>query len=148
MALERLVFRNGSDAELLCVARQDMDTEFVPADMMYSHIALGSMVMAALYTVVWFASRGDPLKESSEAFCAEPASCIAMQTFYPPLNLCEDPDCSEYMFMILDRKTKTCRWGAAIPSIFGMVLVSLVTLDLISHRLYKQAIQRASEFGQ
>ncbi|CAJ1430011.1 unnamed protein product, partial [Effrenium voratum] len=155
LSLKRLVFRNASGDKLLCVARQDTNKETIPADMMYSHIAFGSMVASALYVVVdlqnatiGLASRGDPAAESSEAGCATPPTCIAMQSYFPPLNICEDPPCSHYIFMTLDEETKTCRWRAPIPVAFVLLLITLVVLDLVSHRLYKQAIQRASEFTQ
>eukprot|EP00933_Yihiella_yeosuensis_P036679 TRINITY_DN30441_c0_g1_i1.p1 TRINITY_DN30441_c0_g1~~TRINITY_DN30441_c0_g1_i1.p1 ORF type:complete len:577 (+),score=74.77 TRINITY_DN30441_c0_g1_i1:52-1731(+) len=155
LPLERLVFKNGTGHELLCLARQDADTESIPPDMMYSHIAVGSMAVAALYTVidlethrVGLASRGDPATESSNAGCAQAATCVAMQKYFPPLNLCENPQCGQYIFMALDEETKMCVWKPSVPVVFVFVLVSLVVLDLLSHRLYKQAIRRASEFQQ
>lgn len=155
LALERLVFRNATGDELVCIARQDKITEAVPADMMYTHISLGSMAVAAMYTVVdlqnnsiGLATRGDPTSESSEEGCAKPVTCLAMQSFFPPLNLCEDPRCSEYMLMTLDETTKTCVWKTSVPVVFALLVVGLAGLDFLSHRLYKQAIHRASEFSQ
>ncbi|CAK9010015.1 unnamed protein product [Durusdinium trenchii] len=155
LALERLIFRNSSGQELLCVSRQDTNTEGTPADMMYSHIAFGSMVASALHIVVdlqnatmGLASKGDPAAESSQAGCAKQPTCVGMQSFFPPLNLCEDPPCYRYLFMIVDQETKTCRWRSPIPLLFTLLLVLLVVLDLASHRLYKQAIQRAREYNQ
>jgi len=155
LALERLVFRNATGAELVCIARQDTLPEAVPTDMLYTHISLGSMAVAAMYTVVdlqnhsvGLASRGDPASESSEDGCAKPVTCLAMQSYFPPLNLCEDPECSEYMLMTLDETTKTCVWKTSVPVVFALLVVGLAGLDLLSHRLYKQAIQRASEFSQ
>lgn len=155
LALERLVFRNESGVELVCLARQDTNSERVPADMMYSHIAFGSMVAAALYLVIdlenhtiGLASRGDAQAESSQEYCAVPETCIAMQSYFPPLNVCEDPPCQRYLFMTLDDDTKMCVWRAPIPMLFGGLMGVLVVLDLISHRLYKSAIQRASQYAQ
>eukprot|EP00931_Biecheleriopsis_adriatica_P094207 TRINITY_DN6788_c0_g1_i2.p1 TRINITY_DN6788_c0_g1~~TRINITY_DN6788_c0_g1_i2.p1 ORF type:complete len:377 (-),score=83.46 TRINITY_DN6788_c0_g1_i2:51-1181(-) len=154
LPLERLVFRNDSGDELLCMARQDTNPEGIPADMMYSHIALGSMVMSVLYTVVdlqnhsiGLALRG-PAGEASEAGCSPPPVCIGLQRYFPPLNLCENPQCSDYILMTLDETTKTCRWKKLVPTGFVLLLVTLVSLDMLSHKLYKQAIQRAREFSQ
>lgn len=156
LPLERLVFKNESGAELLCVARQDVDGERIQADMMYSHVAFGSMVVASFYTVVnWengtvaLASRGNASSISSDSFCSQKVTCSSeAQTFFPPLNVCEDPRCSDYMFMVLDQSSRTCRWAGYAPTLFVIVLILLVGLDLVSHRLYKQAIERASEHCQ
>lgn len=155
LALERLVFRNSSGHALLCVARLDTNDESTPVNMMYSHIAFGSMVASALNIVVdmqnstmGLSSKGDPKSESSEAGCAKPPTCIGMESFFPPLNICEDPPCHNYLFMTVDQETKTCRWRAPIPMFFGVLLAALVILDLASHRLYKQAIQRARDYNQ
>merc|ERR1711862_781620 len=93
--------------------------------------------------------RGNLTDESTDAFCAATAVCQSeMQTPFPPLILCENPDCSEYMFMVLDDDTKMCRWNRVVPVSFGFLLFSLFVLDLLSHRLYRQAIDRATEFCQ
>lgn len=162
LPLERLVFTNphrGSGSpgeELLCVARSDSDVSSQTADMMFSHIAFGSLVVSALYTVInlenatiGLSAKSDPPSESTSDFCAVPVTCTStMQTYYPPRNICEDPDCGEYIFMILDKETKMCRWGSAVPAGFVALLLTLAFLDLASHRLYKQAIEKASEFCQ
>jgi len=155
LPLERLVYRNGSGHELLCLARDDGDSRRAPADMMYWHIAFGSLAMSSFYAVVdlerhtiGLAPKGNVPKESSDATCASPPTCRGMQEFYPPLNLCEDPDCSQYMFMSLDEGTKVCRWMSTVPAGFGVILVGLAILDLLSHRLYKQTVERASESCQ
>ncbi|CAK0811942.1 unnamed protein product [Prorocentrum cordatum] len=44
--------------------------------------------------------------------------------------------------------TRTCRWSSAAPVSFAALLATLGVLDLISHRLYKQAIEKASEYCQ
>lgn len=154
LPLERLVFRNASGHELLCVARDDTDTSEPTADMMYSHIAFGSMAVTAFYTVVdllnhtvGFATKGNVETESSEASCIESVSCVGMQTYYPPLNLCEDPKCSDYIFMTMEDSTKTCKWSSVVPGAFGVLVVALAVLDLVGHRLYKQAVEKASEFS-
>merc|ERR1712232_1372197 len=155
MSLERLVFTNESGVELLCIARSDDDDALI-ADMIFSHIAFGSLAVAAMYTAVNLENhtvglwpRGDLEEESTNAFCAQSAVCqSSMQTLFPPLNICEDPDCSNYMFMVLDDETRMCRWNRIVPMAFGFVLFSLFLLDLLSHRLYKQAIGRATEFCQ
>eukprot|EP00928_Gymnodinium_smaydae_P008639 TRINITY_DN13141_c0_g1_i3.p1 TRINITY_DN13141_c0_g1~~TRINITY_DN13141_c0_g1_i3.p1 ORF type:complete len:580 (-),score=155.85 TRINITY_DN13141_c0_g1_i3:93-1832(-) len=156
LPLERLVFRGSDGAEYLCVARSDNDVLLNTADMMYSHIAFGSLVLAALYTAVdlenrtvGIATKGDPATEGTDGFCAARVSCVSsMQTYFPPLNMCEDPDCSEYMLMTLDESTRTCRWGPLVPFLFSTVVLGLVMLDLLSHRLYKQAIRKADEMGR
>mmetsp|Transcript_111553 Transcript_111553/g.221774 ORF Transcript_111553/g.221774 Transcript_111553/m.221774 type:complete len:255 (+) Transcript_111553:1-765(+) len=155
LALERLVFQNSSGAELLCVARGD-NYQAAAADMTSSHIALGSLAIAGLYTVVnlenytvGLASKGRLETDSTEEFCTHSVTCTSsMQTYFPPLNMCEDPHCSDYMFMMLDERTKKCKWTRTVPISFGVLLLVLVVLDFVSHRLYKQAIEKASEFGQ
>jgi len=157
LALERLVFRNSSGHELLCVARQDTNEDTTPANMMYSyaHIAFGSMVASALNIAVdlqngtmGFSAKGDPKGESSEAGCARAPTCVGMQSFFPPMNVCEDPPCHNYLFMTVDQETKTCRWRSPMPMFFGLLLATLVLCDLLSHRLYKQAIERARDYNQ
>lgn len=157
LALERLVFRNSSGHELLCVARQDNNDITTPANMMYSyaHIAFGSMVASALNIAVdmkngsmGISPRGNPKAESSEVGCAKSPTCVGMQSFFPPMNVCEDPPCHNYLFMTVDQETKTCRWRSPIPMFFGLLLATLVICDLASHRLYKQAIQRARDYNQ
>lgn len=154
--LERLVFTS-NDTEYLCIARSDPagGDSIYAADMMSSFISFGSMAVAAVYATidlesyrVGFAPRGSP-EDSSEAHCAANVTCVSpMQTYFPPKNLCEDPHCQEYMFMTLDQTTKTCVWAGAVPLGFFALLVTLALLDLVSHRLYKQAIDRASEYCQ
>jgi len=155
LPMERLVFLNASGDEQLCIAREDGDQRRGTADMLYSHIAFGSFAMSAFYAVidlkrhtVGLASKGDPAKEASDVSCSAAPACIGMQQFYPPLNVCEDPDCSEYMFMSLDEGMRVCRWMPAVPGAFAVLLAALVVLDLLSHRLYKQAIDRARESCQ
>lgn len=155
LPLERLVFNNGTK-DLLCVGRTDHEVDRHSANMMLEHIAIGSLAVSALYTVVnlkndsvGLASRGNAELESSNDFCIENITCIStMQTYFPPSNVCEDPPCSEYMFMVLDEETKSCKWTTVVPVAFGLLLAALVILDLISHKLYKQAIEKASEFCQ
>lgn len=152
LPLERLMFNNGTQ-DLLCLARDDSLSSKYTADMTSSHIAIGSLAVAAFYTVVdlsnktvGLAPRGD-ISEGSDDSCTQSVSCSSpMQTYYPPLNLCEDPPCSEYMFMRLDQESKMCVWSTLIPVCFGLLLVALVALDFVSHKLYKQAIAKASEY--
>mmetsp|Transcript_13168 Transcript_13168/g.29019 ORF Transcript_13168/g.29019 Transcript_13168/m.29019 type:complete len:530 (+) Transcript_13168:71-1660(+) len=154
LPLERLVFRSGEE-ELLCLSRSDDDSLAGLADMTSSHISLGSMAVSAFYMAVSLANHSVGLAprgqagEASSAYCAAPVTCPSpMQTPYPPLNICEDPECSEYLFTTLDEVTKMCVWNSAVPISFGLLLAALAALDLISHRLYKQAIERASESCQ
>lgn len=156
--LERLVVldESGTD-EMLCVARSD-DDAVVLVDMMFSHIGFGSLAVAAVYTVIdvstphqriGLISRGNVSAESTNAFCTPPVVCVSpMQTFYPPTNQCIDPECSDYMFMSLDPETKMCVWNRMAPISLAMSVMALVALDLFSHRLYKQAIDKASEVCQ
>lgn len=157
LPLDRLVFNNGTKQvqgqDFLCVARADSEATRNTADMMFAHVAIGSLAVAAFYTVVnldnktvGLAPRGR-VSEGSDGFCIDSVKCMSpMQTYYPPRNVCEDPPCSEYLFMKLDETTKMCVWSGALPLSFGILLVALVVLDLLSHKLYKQAIDKASEF--
>jgi hypothetical protein len=157
LPLERLVYKNDGQ-ELLCIARSNSENvEPVRANMMTSHIAFGSLAVAAFYTVInrenntiGLASQAsDIAAESTDAFCAKAAVCQSqMQTYYPPLNVCLDPDCAGYLFMTLDEETKTCRWSSFAPVLLVTTLVGLALLDLAVHRLYGQTIEKASEFGQ
>eukprot|EP00405_Crypthecodinium_cohnii_P037811 CAMPEP_0206539544 /NCGR_PEP_ID=MMETSP0325_2-20121206/8488_1 /ASSEMBLY_ACC=CAM_ASM_000347 /TAXON_ID=2866 /ORGANISM="Crypthecodinium cohnii, Strain Seligo" /LENGTH=681 /DNA_ID=CAMNT_0054037127 /DNA_START=459 /DNA_END=2500 /DNA_ORIENTATION=- len=130
--LERLIFTETDGSELLCLSRDDSDEESAPANMMYSHIAFGSLVISSLYTVVdlenhtiGLASKGNLEREASDDACAAARTCIGSQTYYPPLNLCEDPVCSVYMLMTLDEVSKTCRWASVVPYGFGFLLFLL-----------------------
>jgi len=154
LPLERLVFKNSTGHELLCIARADGDQWDKTADMTLSHIAFGSLAASALHTVVdlkankiGFAPRTKDLaKEAKDDFCSADISCISpMQTYFPPLNICEDPQCSEYMLMVLDEETKMCVWSKPVPVAFIALLLAVAILDLWSHRMYKQALDRASE---
>jgi len=162
LPLDRLVFHHSSGSELLCVARSDSQTvegsgmEVFP-DMLYAHVTFGSMVLSSFYTVInlqdntiGLAPRGNASKESSLETCATSVqhTCSVEQTFYPPQNVCKDPNCSEYMFMTLDEKSRICIWTSTAPVLFGVVLVSLMVLDCVSHRLYMRATQKAGEFRQ
>jgi len=156
LPLERLVFKNGSQ-ELLCLARADDDSTRSDVDMRFANIGIGSLAVSALYTVVDLQSHSiglapraaDPLAESSENGCAATVECSSpMQTYYPPSNECEDPECSEYLLMSLDEQTKMCTWSSAVPISFALILVTLVVLDFVSHKLYKQAIEKASGYSQ
>jgi hypothetical protein len=155
LPLERLVFKGEDGTEQLCVARADDEASRNEADMMFAHISLGSLVVSAVYTVlnlqnhtVGLASKSDA-SEASEELCTASVQCVsAMQTYYPPRNVCIDPPCSEYFFMHLDETAKVCAWSPVVPVSFGLLLVALALLDLLSHRLYKQSIRKASEFSQ
>lgn len=158
--LERLVYSDASGEEFVCVARAnetDMSqsqSATTQSPMTLSPITFGSMVIAALYTVV-DESRGIGMKsvgslsEVTDAYCATKTSCISsMQTYFPPLNMCEDPQCSEYLLMTLNDTTKMCTWTKVVPFCFGLLLFCLVGLDLISFKLYRKAIVDASEIYQ
>lgn len=157
LPLERLVFKSDADngEEKLCVARADDDSARSTADMIFTHVAFGSLAVAAFYIVVnlenrstGLASRGKD-SESSDDLCVESVQCTSpMQTYFPPRNLCEDPPCSDYIFMRLDEQSKMCLWSPVVPVCFVLLLVSLAVLDLLSHKLYKQAIQKAREYNQ
>lgn len=157
LPLERLVFNDErSGQELLCVSRADDEAVEKQADMLFAHIAFGSLAVAAFYLVanlennsMALASRGSTDLESSADMCIESVKCISpMQTYFPPMNLCEDPMCSHYFFMTLDETTKMCVWSSAVPLCFGLLLTVLLALDFMSHRWYKQAIRKASECHQ
>lgn len=150
--LERLVFKDAQGNEKLCVTRDDTESGTPTAEMMYSHISLGSMAVASFYTTInlanhsiGLASKGDPATESSEANCAKDVTCTGMQTYFPPMNLCEDPVCSEFMFMTLDEDTKVCRWSRLVPTAFGILLAALAILDLAGHHIYQKAVVTASQ---
>merc|ERR1719161_536553 len=154
LPLERLVFKNSSGHELICIARADGDQWDKTADMTLSHIALGSLAASALYTVVdlksnkiGFAPRTKDLSiEATTDYCSADISCISpMQSYFPPLNICEDPLCGEYMLMVLDEETKMCVWSKPVPAAFIALLFAVAILDFWSHRMYKQALDRASE---
>jgi len=157
LPLDRLIFNNGTNKvkgqDLLCVSRADSEAPYGTADMMFAHVAIGSLALAAFYVVanldnktLGLASRGSS-SEGSNGLCIKSKTCVSpMQTYFPPGNICEDPLCSEYMFMRLDDNTKMCVWSGAVPVSFGLLLTALFVLDLLSHKLYKQAIEKASEF--
>jgi len=138
---------------MLCVARSDYDTPDTRLDMMYSHIGFGSLAVSAVYTEVdlinnrtGLRARSNASVESTNAFCAEKAVCISpMQEYNEATNRCLDPDCSKYMFMYLDQNIKMCVWSVLAPVNLGIAIAALVGLEFFSHRLYKQAIERARE---
>lgn len=153
--LERLVFSNGTE-ELLCLTRADVEPGTNSIELMDNHISFGSLAVSAFYMVVnmsnssiGMASRGDARNESTQDFCAPPVTCLSpAQTYYAPANVCEDPPCSEYLFMTLDETTRTCQWTRAVPFACFLLLGTLAMLDWLSHRCYKQAIAKASEPSQ
>merc|ERR1712151_65850 len=108
------VFKDSSGTELLCVARDDSIPQDLGPNMMSFHITFGSLALSAFYAVfdlenhtVGFANRGD-LDAGSQAnqSCTPSITCTSsMQTYFPPLNLCEDPRCADYMFTTLDEST-------------------------------------------
>lgn len=156
LSLERLVFNSDSGEELLCVARAGRDGWMNSADMMANTITLGSLTASAMIVAmslendtIGLASLGDPAAEGTDQYCTAPVSCPSpMQTFYPPLNICKDPACSEYMLTTLDEETKTCVWQRAVPIGFMTLLFILAALDVLSHRWYKMAIlQAGGEFA-
>jgi len=150
LPLERLVFQNASGHEFLCISRDD-DAR-AGADMLFAHVSFGSLAASAMYTAVdlqtnrmGLASKGNASTESTDRFCSAPVTCKSpMQTYYPPLNVCEDPVCSKYLFMTLDGETKTCIWYRSVPALFGVLLAALVMLDFLGHRLYAQATEKAA----
>jgi len=150
LPLERLVFRNNSGHQFLCISRYD-DAEKDDVDMLFTHISFGSLAVAAMYTVVdleshrvGLASRGNASIESSNRSCSKRVTCrSAMQTYFPPQNVCLDPPCSSYLLMTLDKETRTCKWSRSVPTLLGVLLASLVILDLTGHRLYQLATEKA-----
>lgn len=154
LPLERLVFdAEGGLGELLCIARSDFDSPETSLDMMYSHIGFGSLAVSAVYTEVdlinnrtGLRARSNAGAESTDSFCAEKLVCISpMQKYNEATNRCLDPDCTKYMFMYLDHETKMCVWSVMAPLNLGIAIAALVALDFFSHRLYKQATDRARE---
>jgi hypothetical protein len=160
LPLNRLVFNNGTGKadgkEFLCIVRADRDGESsaISADMSRDRIKFGSLAVAAFYTVlnpanhtVGLASRGSPA-EGSDSLCLPSVSdqCSPMQSYFPPGNVCEDPPCGEYWFMRLDEASKECVWSVAVPVSFFLMLITLAALELLSNRLYKQAVEKAGEF--
>jgi hypothetical protein len=121
LPLDRLMFNNGTD-DLLCVARMDDEDAQNMADMMFAQVSFGSLAVAAFYIAVnlhnktvGLASRGQSsdwsTTEGSDSLCVESIECFSpMQTYYAPRNSCEDPQCSQYLFMLLDDNPR-CAFG-------------------------------------
>ena len=74
---------------------------------------------------------------------AEDVSCVGAQSFYPPLNVCLDPPCSEYVFVELDDDTKTCRWVSWGPPLLASFVLAVAIADFVVHKLYSKAVSRA-----
>jgi len=157
LPLERLVFKQSQDVneepvEQLCVSRSDKDDVNI-ADMMSSFIGIGSLVAAAMDiaidlkgNTIGIATRGAFKDHSTNNFCTPSVNCTSpMQTYYPPRNVCLDPECSKYMLMTLDEDTKTCVWAPNVPFLFSTIIITLGLLDVIGHRLYKSAMEKASD---
>ena len=64
--------------------------------------------------------------------CLPSTACIGESTLYEPLNVCLDPPCENYMFMMLaDDGSKTCVFAYGITSFAAIMLVLLAFgLDL------------------
>jgi len=151
LPLERLVFEEKNE-ELLCIARAD-DEKFHLADMPSAYIGLGALAVRALQVAIdlpgrriGLANKGDVFAESTNLYCTPSINCSsAMQVYYPPSNVCLDPDCSKYMFMTLDNYTKTCIWNPSLRYILVIILVTLGVLDILGHKLYKSAMYKARD---
>jgi hypothetical protein len=117
--------------------------------MLQRPIRFGAMVLQQLYTVIdlktgrlGFRNQANPPKSGTSA-CVGDVSCVGAQSFYPPLNLCLDPPCSDYAFVELDDETKTCRWVSWGPPLLASFLLAVAIADFVVHKLYRKAVSRA-----
>jgi len=151
LPLERLVINQGG-AEQLCISRAD-DEQFNLADMVTSYIGLGSLVVSALNVAIdlpgrriGLANKAFAAVESTDSHCTPNVECSSsMQVYYPPSNVCLDPDCSKYMFMTLDDDAKVCIWNPSLRYVLVVILVTLAVLDVLGYKLYKSAMYKARD---
>eukprot|EP00918_Siedleckia_nematoides_P103370 GHVU01225642.1.p2 GENE.GHVU01225642.1~~GHVU01225642.1.p2 ORF type:complete len:111 (+),score=24.83 GHVU01225642.1:40-372(+) len=62
---------------------------------------------------------------SSDAQCSRPAACVGEETFFPPNNRCEPPQCDLFFFRRLDPASMRCETR---PYAVASLVVSVAAL--------------------
>jgi len=149
IALEGLIVKDSSKTDRLCLTKGlPVPNDAGPADMLQRPIRFGAMVLKQLYTVIDLKNgrlgfRNQGSFKSGTSACVADISCVGAQSYYPPLNVCLDPPCSDYAFVELDDETKTCRWVSWGPPLLASFLLAVAIADFVVHKLYRKAVSRA-----
>ena len=110
-----------------------------PPDLYSRKIVFGSLAVTALRTLVAFnltsARVGlihDPgiVPRIKGPACIDPDICVGGQTYFAPLNMCEDPSCDAYFLRALDRETMTCNTTIYAYLVGGVLLVLFVAVEV------------------
>ncbi|KAG7380732.1 hypothetical protein PHYPSEUDO_006822 [Phytophthora pseudosyringae] len=127
-------------------------------NMIDSPIVFGAMVLDALGSVVFdgIRKRTGILKPSAmgtsakRATCLQPESCTGQQEYITHLNVCQDPDCSQYYFHSLNEDTKYCvidtSWTGVLAVTTALFVAAELFFSLSLRRLVVLSQQGANSF--
>ncbi|KAG4058236.1 hypothetical protein PC123_g6774 [Phytophthora cactorum] len=130
-------------------------------NMIDSPIIFGAMVLEALGSVVFDgATKRTGIRKPSSmsisaksdqqntAACMQPVLCIGGQEYVTHLNICQDPDCSQYYFHGLDEDTKHCvinlSWTVMLAVTTTLFVAAELFFSLSLRRLVFQSQQIAN----
>ncbi|KAG1688540.1 hypothetical protein DVH05_003631 [Phytophthora capsici] len=122
-------------------------------NMVDSPITFGAMVLDALGAVtlnelarrvgIRKPSAKADYEQQTNASCLQPVSCIGGQEYVTHLNVCKDPDCSQFYFHSLDGKTKHCvidpSWTVMLTVTTTLFVAAELFLSLSLRRFVSQS---------
>lgn len=153
VALERLLLPKGYDRVTSSSISQR--TQFNRICMMPTDdnsITFGTLAMSQLYwhilpKKIGYASKALTLSSSSPqvgCFSNAMSTCVGQQSVYLGLNVCVEPDCSNYFLLIFDPLSHSCVWSWTLFLLSSLVLVLLTILVFFSY-IAKRQIMKSVE---
>jgi hypothetical protein len=103
-------------------------------------ISLGTMALKSLQTVLNFETAQVGFVQTrvyttSFMNCLERPECKPWQVYHPDLNACRNYDCDSFLFFSFDETTNTCRVQFIARIGLGIVIASLVILEVVVFKL-------------
>ncbi|KAK1928701.1 hypothetical protein P3T76_015804 [Phytophthora citrophthora] len=143
-----------SAAEVARLQRLHGSTGIPVYNMIDSPITFGAMVLEALGAVtvneltrrvgIRKPSAKVDYEQQTKASCLQSVSCIGGQEYVLHLNVCKDPDCSQFYFHSLDGETKYC----VIDSSWTVMLIVTTTLLVIAELFLSLSLRRVVSQSQ
>ena len=82
---------------------------------------------------------GDADGAASQRQCAQRKTCVGLERFYAPRNLCLPPPCKNYYFQEIDPTTQECMWSWGFQATAFTALLLVIGGQLSTNYFYWEA---------
>ncbi|CEP00691.1 unnamed protein product (mitochondrion) [Plasmodiophora brassicae] len=148
LPIQNLLLPSSGGRRRICMFR-DIDA-FSSTAVQLRPISFGALAMTALFASfdmssaqrVGLANQPGINGTGANDNCKAPAPCIGQQTYWAPLNACQDPDCSNYLVMGLDPATRQCTFDQAAAITVYAIVTALFVAEVGLQAFYRQQCHR------